>query len=327
MERILVIKLSSLGDVLHAMPAVHALAKRSGARIDWVTQPEYQNLVACCPDVDQIVLFPRHQFFRHWRPFCESLRRENYDAIVDFQGLFKSALAAKMAKGTHRFGPARTREGAHFFYNAQPTPHLSRPHAIEELMDIADLVIPSSEPRRVEFDLRLPAADLPCQAPYIVFVPFSRWLTKDWPATHFAELGKRLHQETGAPIWIAGGREDISRGQHLASMIGEGAICGCGTTSIPQLGSILKQAKLVVSVDSGPMHLAAAVGTPVVSIFGATNPNWTGPYGQLHRVVSASDCAACRPCHSRTCQLGSLKCLDQIPVEAVYQMAISTWST
>lgn len=319
MKRILVIKLSSLGDIFHAMPAVHALAKRTGATIDWVTQPEYQSLVACCPDVSRIIPYPRRNFFKQFKPFLNVLRAESYDAVVDFQGLFKSAMIGRMARAPLRVGPARSREGAHLFYDRQPALRKSRGHAIDELMDVVDCVAPAEGiPTGIQYHLQtVDGPPLDAKRPLFVFVPFSRWLTKDWPMQNFVELGKRLLRTYGGTIWIAGSKEDSPRGERLATLIGEGAVAGCGTTSIPGLLSILKQADLVISVDSGPMHAAVAVDTPVVAIFGATNPVWTGPYGQLAHVVQ-SPCSSAHPCHSRRCQLKALKCLIQITPEQVF---------
>lgn len=321
MQRILVIKLSSLGDLAHALPALRALKERTGAAIDWVTQPEYAGLVAGCPDVERVIGFPRRRFLRNFLPFLRALRRERYDAVVDLQGLLKSALAARLARGRRRVGPAWAREGAHWFYHAQPGRGAGRRHAVDELMDVAGLIA-AGDARAPEPQVAFPEAEADGRpGPHVAFAPFSRWHTKDWPAEKFAELGRRLVAEMGCQIRILGGRDDEMRGEALARRIGAGARNLCGQTSLPGLCSLLAGMDLLVTVDSGPMHWADALGVPLVAVFGATNPARTGPYRQRNHVV-AKDGLACRPCHSRTCARGDLACLDTLEVEPVFQAAL-----
>ena len=322
MKRLLVIKLSSLGDVAHALPAVRALKERTGAEIDWVTQPEYAALLACCPDVARTIAFPRRNFARGFFPFLRELRRANYDAIVDLQGLMKSALVARLARGKRRVGPAWAREGAPRFYDAQPAKAAGpRRHAVAELMDVVNLVAPG-ETAAPEPRLAFPEAESDgAPGPHVAFAPFSRWDTKDWPLDQFAELGQRLAREMGCRIRILGGRENEAAGETLAGRIGEGARNLCGKTDLPGLCSLLKGMDLLVTVDSGPMHWADALGVPLVAVFGATDPARTGPYRQLAHVV-AKEGLACRPCHSRTCARGDLACLRTLDVETVIQAAL-----
>ena len=320
--RILVIKLSSLGDVAHALPAVRALKDRTGAEIDWVVQPEYAPLLACCPDVARTIAFPRRNFARGFFPFLRELRREKYDVVVDLQGLMKSALTARLARSRRRVGPAWAREGAPRFYDAQPAKVPGpRRHAVEELMDVANLVAPG-EAAPPAPNLAFPEAESDGDpGPHVAFAPFSRWATKDWPTEKFVDLGKRLVLEMGCRIRIVGGRDNEAPGEALARQIGEGARNLCGKTDLPGLCSLLKGMDLLVTVDSGPMHWADALGVPLVAVFGATDPARTGPYRQMAHVV-AKDGLSCRPCHSRTCARGDLACLRTLDVETVFQAAL-----
>ena len=323
MKRILVIKLSSLGDIAHALPAVRALKERTGAAIDWVVQPEYAALLARCPDVERTIVFPRRNFARGFFAFWRALRREKYDVVVDLQGLLKSALAARLARGARRVGPAWAREGAPRFYDAQPAKVAGpRRHAVAELMDVVDLVAPGAgaapEPR-----LDFPEAESDgAPGPLVAFAPFSRWATKNWPVEKFADLGWRLAAEMGCRIRIVGGREDEAAGEELARKIGEHAENLCGKTDLPGLCSLLKSMDLLVAVDSGPMHWADALGVPIVAIYGATDPARTGPYRQLDRVVAKAG-LSCRPCHARTCARGDLACLRTLDVETVFQAVLA----
>ena len=322
MQRILVIKLSSLGDIAHALPAVRALKERTGAAIDWVVQPEYTRLLAGCPDVARTIEFPRRNFARHFFSFLCALRRERYDAIVDLQGLMKSALVARLARGKMRVGPAWAREGAHGFYSAQPArADGPRHHAVEELMDVVNLVAPGPTVVPDPHLNFLEAESDETPGPHIAMAPFSRWDTKDWPIEKFAELGKRLVAEMGCCIHVVGGRDNEAQGETLARQIGRAHNC-CGKTDLPGLCSLLKGMDLLITVDSGPMHWADAMGVPLVAIFGATNPARTGPYRQLDHVVVRQG-LECRPCHSRTCARGDLACLRTLAVDDVFQAVLS----
>ena len=317
MKRILVIKLSSLGDIAHALPAVQALRARTGAVFDWVVQPEYAALVASVPGVERVISFPRRDFARGLFRFLQELRRERYDAIVDLQGLMKSAVVARLARAGRRFGPAWAREGAPFFYDVQPPKGAGRRHAVEELLDVADLVA-AGDRTMSEVDLTFPEAEADGRSgPRIAFAPFSRWRTKDWPLDKFAELGRKLAAEMGCQLFVVGSPGDQAQGEILVGLIGERAHNQCGKTDLPGLCSLLKSMDVLVTVDSGPMHWADAMGVPVVAVFGATDPARTGPYHQLDHVV-AKEGLSCRPCHSRTCVRGDLACLLTLDMDVVY---------
>ncbi len=323
MKRILVIKLSSLGDIAHALPAVRALKERTGAAVDWVVQPEYAPLLVLCPDVDRLIEFPRRNWRRGWGAFWRELRRERYDWVVDFQGLFKSALAARLARGARRTGPAWAREGSPWVYDVRPARKPGpRRHAVEELMDIVEMVAPGGDPAPPAPRLNV-AECLPDgrPGPQVGLAPFSRWRTKDWPLEHFAELGRRLISEMGCRILIVGGAGDEAAGARLAAEIGDAARNLCGQTDLPGLCSRLKSLDLLVTVDSGPMHWADAMGVPLVAVFGATDPDRTGPYRQREWVV-VREGLPCRPCHSRTCARGDLACLQTLDVETVLRAAL-----
>ncbi|NLG34028.1 MAG: glycosyltransferase family 9 protein [Lentisphaerae bacterium] len=323
MKRILVIKLSSLGDIAHALPAVRTLKEETGAALDWVVQPEYASLVACCPDVERVIEFPRRGVFRRFIPFLRELRRERYEAIVDLQGLMKSAVAARLARGGRRLGPAWAREGAPWLYDARPPRRPGpRGHAVDELMDVVRLLAPGAgaAPEPILRIAEEAAAD-GRPGPYVAFAPFSRWNTKNWPLEKFAELGRRLVAEMGCQIRIMGGRGDEAAGHALAGQIGEGARSLCGQTDLRGLCARLRTMDLLITVDSGPMHWADAMGVPLVAVFGATDPARTGPYRQLNHVVAKGG-LPCRPCHSRTCARGDLACLRTLDVGDVLQAAM-----
>lgn len=319
--KILAVKLSSLGDLFHALPAVHNLKVGLNAEIDWVTQDEYVDVVRCFTDVNRIIPFDRNHFVRSFRPFRHELRETDYDMAIDFQGLLKSAVVCKLAKAEKRIGPSFQREGAHIFYSDVAGERNKERHAVEENLDVVRHlgleVIPPAFPVRfpdvASFDSRV--ADLP--RPRVAIVPASRWSTKNWPIDRFRETALRLQRELGASVVFLGGPTDRMVCADAALGMRGNVLNLAGRTTFPSMGGILTAMDALLCNDSGPMHVAAAVGTPVVAVFGPTDPLRTGPYGAGHRVVQAE--LDCRPCFSRTCKERGIPCMTTITVDRVVQ--------
>jgi len=315
--RVLIVKLSSLGDLFHALPAVHNLKTGLGARVDWVTQPEYVELVRCFTDVERVFAFPRRGWPRGLRPFLAELRRESYDYVIDLQGLLKSALVAFLARGRRRIGPSYRREGAGWFYTSAAAPRDRRRHAVEQALDVVGHL--RLEPVGVKFPVKFPERRLTEPRPRVALLPLSRWASKNWPLPSFVEVGQRLRQRRGASMFILGGPADKDCGVELQRALGGGAVNLAGKLSLVETGALLKQMDLVIANDSGPIHMAAAVGTPVLAIFGPTDPRRTGPYGPRHRVLTAS--LPCQPCFRRNCRRLGLPCLANVRPEEVLAAA------
>lgn len=316
--RVLVVKLSSLGDLFHALPAVRVLREKLGAAVDWVTQTEYAELVRCFTDVERVIPFPRREFPRGGLTFLRALRERSYDMVLDFQGLLKSAMVARLARSPRRIGPACGREGSVRLYTERAGPPDRSRHAVEQGLDLVrHLGLPVSTP---VFPVRFPPVDFALPGPRVGLVPCSRWPTKNWPPDLFYDVARGL-QERGASVFLFGSPEDqatcaaIERGLHgnIADL--------CGRTSLVELGGWMAGMDLVISVDSGPMHIAAALGRPVLAIFGPTDPARTGPYGPMHRVLLADDCP-CRPCYKRACEREDLACLRHISPDLVLRSAL-----
>lgn len=316
--RVLIVKLSSLGDLFHALPAVARLAEARSADIDWVTHPAYIDLVRRFAPVRRVIGFPRHGFAMKAPAFLRELRAETYDLAIDMQGLLKSAFVTRAARAKRRIGPSFHREGSHLFYDAVTGPRNKDRHAVEENLDLLDhLGVPRGE---VAFPVNWPTPpDLP-SGRNIALLPCSRWPTKNWPPEYFAALAKALRNE--ASLFVFGSPEDAAVGQQIAEAAGGGVVNQCGRTSLAELGGWLAAMDLVITVDSGPMHIAAATGTPVLALFGPTDPRRTGPYGAAHRVL-VREGLACRPCLSRTCRLpeADTRCLRGLTPEVVLAAA------
>lgn len=283
MNRILIIKMSSLGDLFHALPAAHLIKKHTGAAVDWVVHDIYAGLAGCFTDVERVIPFPRRSFWRQRAAFAAALRQDRYDLALDMQGLLKSALVMRSVRADRRIGPSFSREGSRLFYDAVSGPCNKMRHAVEENLDMVRFLgLPVDE---VVFPVEFPAVPLAGSGPRVGLLPCSRRADKNWAPERFAEVGRGLRDQRGARLFLLGSPADAPVCAEVARAIGEGATDLCGQTSMTELGGVVRGLDLLVTVDSGPMHLAAAVGTPTVAIFGPTDPVKTGPYGTLHRVV------------------------------------------
>jgi lipopolysaccharide heptosyltransferase II len=311
-----------MGDTLHALPTAAELKRQLGASIDWAVHPEFAGLVRHFSCVDAVVEIPRRGTpAARWRAI-RPLRRESYDLAIDLQGLMKSALVTRLARAERRIGPSFQREGARLLYDEVAGARNKNRHAVDECMDVLDF-LGLERPERALFPLALPdmhkalaendaaAANSPParHPPRVAIAPLSRWRSKNWPLRHFAELARSLSRELGAKLHIVGGKDDRETGEELRRQAGVPMSNHCGQLSLGQTGGLLRLMDAFVSNDSGPMHLAVALGVPSVVMFGPTLPDRTGPYGPGHRVLRADNC---KPCHSRTCRNRTHKCMDEI---------------
>jgi lipopolysaccharide heptosyltransferase I len=316
---ILIVKLSSLGDLFHALPTVRALRQGLGATVDWVTQTTYVELVRCFSDVRRVIGVTRRGGAAGLRPCLRELRRDRYDLIVDLQGLTKSALVGRLARGVRRIGPSYHREISRLFYHEVGGLRDKNRHAVEEALEVVrHLGLPL--PATPEFPVVFPRKAFAAAHPRIALAPCSRWETKNWPAARFVEVARALRAQTGAHFFLVGAPEDRAVCGTIAAALGAAAVDLSGQTSLIELGSVMQAMDLALTVDSGPMHIAAAVGVPVLALFGPTDPRRTGPYGAQHRVVSApvADCAIC---FRARCRRGDLACMARITPDLVIAAA------
>lgn len=316
--RILIIKLSSLGDLFHALPSVHNLKVGLKAEIDWVVQSEYVDLVKCFDDVDRVIPFCRKSFFANMRPFLKELRLQEYGYIIDLQGLLKSAIVARLARGKKRIGPSFHREGARLFYSAVAGKRDKNRHAVEENLDIVRYLGLAMIERK--FPVSFPAKDLGEKRPRVAIVPASRWHTKNWPVQCFINLVKYLQKVMNLSVFLLGGAKDVEICGEIEKGLDGIVVNMAGKAGLVDTGGILKEMDLLIANDSGPVHMTAAVGIPTLVIFGPTDPARTGPYGDHHRI--AKMCLPCQPCFSKTCKRGDNACLFALTSEMVSKMAL-----
>jgi heptosyltransferase-1 len=266
MSRLLAIRLSALGDVVHTIPAVVAL--REHHDVSWVVEAPYRELVELVAGVKAVPVT-----LRKWRTLPDARRNvRGFDVAIDFQGLIKSGLIARASGARDRVGFDRTvirEKPAAWFTNRHVRVDPSK-HVVEWNLALAGV----TSPPPVDFT-PFADGDFPELREKIVLLPGAGRPEKMWPVERFRELA-RLLGDRAVAVWGPGEEE-------LAKSIG-GAVAP--KTSLRELASILQHSRLVIGADTGPLHLAAALGTRVIGLYGPTNPQRNGPFGQLDRCVS-----------------------------------------
>ncbi len=346
LRSILVIRLSSLGDVLLTMPAVQAIkAAMPAASITWLVEGSPSELLAAQPFVDRVIEFPRGRIGKSLgagripsalaalAAFRSTLRQDAYDIVVDFHGIIKSALLAFGARAKERIGfdkkPAK--EGSWLFYDRKTAPSDRRMHKVDRNMLLAsrlgvamrppdlNLAVPPQSGAYIDAFLK----NVKTAAPIFAVNPFcSRGSEfKRWDLSRYAELIKRVSSDTGATMMILWGPGEEEEARRLAALADGRAVLACPTT-VSQLLALLRKTDLYIGGDTGVMHLAALATVPVVAIFGPTDPLVNGPYGAGHTMVRKE--LPCSPCRDKTCK--SRECLRSISVADVHAAVTAAWS-
>jgi heptosyltransferase-1 len=278
-SRILVVRLGAMGDIIHTLPAAAWLKQaHPGAHLTWLVEPKWAALLEANPYIDRVVLM-RRKSFADLVATRRALRSQKYDFAVDFQGLLKSALAACAANPGRIYGfhQSQVRERAAALFYSHKT--MARaPHIVDRNMELAAACdAPGGEAAQRVFPLPpgCPEGDLPA-GDFVLASPLAGWESKQWPLTHYAVLAERLRRELGVPL-VLDGPPGANFAQAGAAIPHHSSLAG--------LIYATRRAAAVVGVDSGPLHLAAALAKPGVAIFGPTDPMRNGPYGDTLRVL------------------------------------------
>jgi heptosyltransferase-1 len=278
--RILIVRLGALGDILHTLPAVAALKRAHPCcRLVWAVQPRFAELLAGGGLVSEIVRVDRRSF-AGLRSAARALRAEPFDFAIDFQGLLQSALVARVARAGRIFGFSETRErAAAMFYSDRVTPRAA--HVVDMNMELATLA--GARDSRIEFPLPpgREEGELPAE-PFVLAAPLAGWVSKQWPLTRYGELAGRLWDELGVRLVLNGAPWQQAELRQVTGALAH-------SSSISGLIAATRRAAAVLGVDSGPMHLGAALRRPGVALFGPTDPARNGPYSESFRVLRAPD--------------------------------------
>ncbi len=331
-RRIAVIKPSALGDVVQSLPVLPALRARfPEALITWVINHELSQLVEGHPCVNDVLTFHRRGTAKQFLRLLRGLREREFDLVFDLQGLMRSGVMAAATRAPLRVGLETSREGSGW------TCHLTLPGtdrtvpAFRRYWRIAEeLGHGDSSPLTIvttsDTDDRWATEQLAtCPGPVIAIHPGARWITKRWPVEKFAVVtGKVLRQFGGSAI-ILGSSSEAPVARELEELLKAFAPRNTirnltGQTSIKQLAALLSRVDTVLTNDSGPMHLAAGLGTPVVGLFTCTSPLISGPLGDQHELVATQ--VSCAASYKKICPhagCGHLCCLDELGPDRVFQ--------
>ncbi len=386
-KKILIIKPSSLGDIVHSLPTLKAVRQLfPKAFISWLVKEEWAGILEGNPYLDEILSFP---FTLNGMPqIIGSVRKRRFDLVLDLQGLLRSSVISFLSGASIRIGYDSAREGAKIFYTERVRVPSLDIHAVDRYM--LSVGTEGFTPSPSDFYIKIDQADTgyvremlainnSVNSPLVAINPQARWKTKVWRQERFDQLADLLADKLGARIVLVGSaikesgagravdtdelasglpseqsereeeaprvlpvegatRASLASIQRANASVGRGRLHPAlpvegdgrspvidatrapiidmrGKTNLKQLAALLREVDLLVTNDSGPMHIAAALGTPVVAIFGPTDPKRTGPYGEIHRVIRGS--APCSPCFRKSCNRQSHLCMDAVSVEMV----------
>jgi lipopolysaccharide heptosyltransferase I len=344
-KSVLLVRLSALGDVVHVLPALAALrAALPGAKLGWAVEERAGSLLEGHPQLDRRHLVPRGALERAFRRgdvpgflvlasrAIREIRRERYEVVLDFQSNFRSSLLARLSGAPRRIGqPAPySKEGSRLLLGESPDPVARSVHKIERnLRLLAPLgIVPGATPRPVIPEPETSRAlgerfrDSAGGKPLVLLHPgvsaFGSF--KAWREEGYAALARDLAASRGAHVAIAWGGAQEKVGAERVVALARGAAClAPATATVLDLAALLRRVALFVGADSGPLHLAAALGSPVVGLYGPKDPSTYGPYWENARVVRKG--VPCSPCRLRRC--ARPECMTLLTADEVGRSALT----
>ncbi|MDO9462851.1 MAG: lipopolysaccharide heptosyltransferase II [Deltaproteobacteria bacterium] len=336
--KILIVKLSAIGDVVHSLPVLYALREKfPSAQISWLVEEAASSLLHEHPLLDRLIVSKRKSWLKalghagdrkkaitEITSFIHELRDTEYDIVLDLHALLKSGFLIFLARGKRKIGYARGDEGSSVFLNEKVPPYDIEKHAILRYMNLA--IHLGAQPDGYYFPIPISDTDKQSirqilkqervEGPFITINPMAKWKSKLWDKKKFALLADHCIREFKLPVIFTGGREDDAEIQSMMEQMQERAVNFCGRTNLRELAHLYSLSRVMVTTDTGPMHIAAAMGTPVVALFGPTAPWRTGPFGDGHVVIRKE--LPCSPCFKKKCT--DPRCMSTIEVEEVLQV-------
>ncbi|MGV1098492.1 lipopolysaccharide heptosyltransferase I [Thiovibrio sp. JS02] len=343
---ILIVKTSAIGDVIHTLPALNALRRKfPEARIDWLVEEAASDVVIGHRAVNKVLVSKRKSWLKAlkqgrffaayagFRDFLRELQATEYDLLIDFQGLLKSGIFVGLARAKRKVGFGRGMEHAecsYLFLNERiPSVPMDQHAAMRELQLLAAIGVESAEMvfdfpvgdlQRREIARLLEEAGVDLAKPLVAINPMTTWKTKHWFDERFAAVADHLSAR-GLAVVFSGGPGDVAAIEGIRAAMREKAVNFAGKTTLKGLAALYERAALLITTDTGPMHLAAAVDTPVIALFGPTAPWRTGPLGPQHTVLRRD--LSCSPCLRKDCPRNH-ECMAEITVDMVLAAAQAT---
>ena len=324
---ILIVLMGSLGDVARALPVASLLAQhRPGARVSWLVDSRWRELLVDHPAIDRLITFPRERTPRAFARLIGELRAEPLDLTLDLQRHLKSGLCSLVSGAARRIGfhPADTREGNHHFNSehiSRCRPDLSKLRHYLVFAEHLGLPVPPV----LDFGLTrfadprfLPEPVCGRGAGFVAVVMGSSWRSKDWTPDGYRGLVSLIERETPFDVVLLGDGSQRDLAERVSPAgVNSRIVNLAGRTTLSQLCATLAAARAAVGPDSGPGHLAAALGTPAVTLIGPTRVERVAPYGCEHLAVRSP--VDCDPCLRRTCRRRAGRCMDAITPAMVWQ--------
>ncbi|MEW6378563.1 MAG: glycosyltransferase family 9 protein [bacterium] len=339
--RIAIVKLSAIGDVVHALPVASALRERfPGAHLAWIVQGKCREILEGNPDLDEIIVFDKDRWLielpylhrsgsviRDAYRFVRGLQGCGFDLAIDLQGLIKSGLLTWLTRAGTRIGfsadccrePANAR-----FTNCHVTPAADDVHIVDRCLSLVRGL--GADTGRKRFNIHIPedarayiakfldSSKVPPDSRLVVINPGAGWETKLWGEENFAGLADRIVSDLGGRVIFLWGPSELPMVKAIQKKMQQPSLRAC-PTSLKQSLALMQRAHLFIAGDTGPLHMAAALGTPCVGLYGPSTPERNGPYGDIHRVVQAD--VSCRGCFRRFCSRKI--CMMSISVDQVME--------
>ncbi len=330
---ILIVKLSAIGDVIHTLPSLAALRRLyPDANITWVVEEAAADLITHHPYLNSVLVSRRKSWSRDLlrgkfkdslygiKNFIKCLQQKNYDLVIDFHGLLKSSVIVYLSRGKRKLGYDSWQELSGLFLN-EKIPEDMEKHAVDRYLDFprylgakidqVEFTLPSNKKAEEKVLCLLREHNLEDKI-FIAVNPVAYWETKLWDNEKFAYLADLINNKLSVKVVFTGSEKDSI--EKITSIMNTEGVNFGGKTTLLDLAYLYKKACMLITTDSGPMHLAAAIGTPVVALFGPTDPVRTGPYGAGHAIVRTG--LSCSPCFLKKCS--TKQCMQDISPEQVF---------
>ncbi len=339
MHKILILKFSALGDVVHTLPVAATLRKSlPDSHISWMVEERFQDILQGNPDIDEVIPLRTKVWRKNWNAkslkeildTIKVLRQHKFDLVLDLHGLFKSSIIARLSGAPTRVGFHRKncKEKLSTLFTNKRAPYMAGGlHVVDMNLTVLQTALSKVEETKV-FPLQVPDEadkkiahffdqhpDLTTR-PIIAINPGAGFVSKQWELDRFAELADHISKELGYSIMLTWGPGEEFKVQQISTNMQQQNWIA-PPTSILESIALYKRMALLVSCDSGPLHLGAAVGIPTVSIFGPTDPVRNGAYGMNHATVYKV--LSCSFCWKKTCPLGTKECMNQVTVDEVFE--------
>ena len=334
---ILIIKLSAIGDVTHTLPALEALHHRfPESNITWLVEEKAQDIIQEHPYLKRVLVSKRKSWLNNFKSpslwyttvkdiksFMRELRSQNYDMVIDFQGLLKSGMLVFLSRGKKKIGYDNAREMSSIFLNKKIPQYPMDCHAVDRNINLVKHL--GVKPEKVTFTMFIGEEDkrraehhlsdnkINKNKRLVAINSQAGWATKIWSPLKLAKLSDMIIKDFDAQIIFTGGKDDNPSVENILFSMDHRAVNLAGKTTLKELAHILSISDLMITMDSGPMHIASAMGTPTVPLFGPTAPWRTGPY--CNNSIIIRNQIPCSPCFKRKCD--TMDCMNKISIDDV----------